>query len=133
MKQLFNETGKLIRGQTEITGVTTVNFKELTWMSTSFWCSQAYQYTNAKTYVFSDSKIKWYLENNDFKDMNRIDGMPSEFEWKMFPGITTSGLLEKIQSLMRDLQCEPEHFKDRIIFMSMYNDIEWGAEKSRKM
>ena len=57
--------------------------------------------------------------------MNRIDGMPTELEWKMFPGITTLGLLEKIQSLMRDLQCEPEHFKDRIIFMSMYNYIAW--------
>ena len=61
--------------------------------------------------------------------MNRIDGMPTEFEWKMFQGIMTLGLLEKIQSLMRDLQCELEHFTDRIIFMSMYyNDIEWGAK-----
>ena len=38
------------------------------------------------------------------------------------------GLLEKIQSLMTDIQCEPENFKDRIIFMSMYNDIEWKAK-----
>ena len=74
------------------------------------------------------SKIKRYSENNHFKDMNRIDGMPTEFEWNIFPGITTLGLLEKIQSLMRDLQCEPEHFKDRIIFMSMYNDIAWREE-----
>ena len=71
------------------------------------------------------SKIIWYLETNHFKDMNRIDGVPTEFEWKIFPGITTLGLPEKIQSLMRDLQCEPEQFKDRIIFMSMYNDIVW--------
>ena len=71
------------------------------------------------------TKIVWYSENNHFKDMNRIDGMPTEFEWKIFAGITTLGLLEKIQSLMRDLQCEPEHFKDRIIFMSMYNDTAW--------
>ena len=56
--------------------------------------------------------------------MNRIDGVPTEFEWKIFSGITTLGLFEKIQSLMRDLQCELEHFKDRIIFTSMYNDIE---------
>ena len=35
------------------------------------------------------SKIQWYSENNDFKDMNRIDGMPTEFEWKIFPGITS--------------------------------------------
>ena len=47
--------------------------------------------------------------------MNRIDGMPTEFEWKLFPGITTLGLLEKIQSLMTDLQCEPENFKGRIL------------------
>ena len=46
--------------------------------------------------------------------MNRIDGMPTEFEWKVFPGITTLGLLEKIQSLMRDLQCEPEHLKGKL-------------------
>ena len=64
-------------------------------------------------------------KNIHFNDMNRIDGMPTEFEWKIFPGITTLGVLEKIQSLMRDLQCEPEHLKDRIIFMSMYNDIAW--------
>ena len=68
------------------------------------------------------SKIFWYLETNHFKDMNRIDCMPTELEWKIFTGITTVGLTEKIQSLMRDLQCEPEQFKDRIIFMSMYND-----------
>ena len=96
-------------------------------MSTSQLCEKAYQITNAKAYVFSDSllcvgkigddpvvtwksKIKWYSKNNQFKDMNRIHGIPSEFEWKIFPGITMLSLLEKIQSLMRDIQCEPEHF-----------------------
>ena len=147
--QLFKENEKLISEQTENTGVSTINFKELTWMSTSLLCSKAYQITNAKTYVFSDSvlcvgkmgedpfatwksKIKWYSENNHFMDMNRIDGMPTEFEWKRFPGITTLCLLEKIQSLMTDLQCEPEHLTDRIIFMSMYNDIEWKAKGSKE-
>ena len=63
--------------------------------------------------------------------MKRIDGMPTEFEGKIFPGITTLGLLEKIQSLMRDPDSvKPEHFKDRIIFMSMYNDSAWGEKGS---
>ena len=114
-------------------------------MSTSLLCEKANQFTNAKTYVFSDSvlcvekmrddpvatwksKIKWYSENSHFNDMSRIDGMPAEFEWKIFPGITALGLLEKIQILMTDLQCEPENFKGRIIFMSMYNDIVWHAK-----
>ena len=64
--------------------------------------------------------------------MNRTDGMPTEFEWKIFPGIMTLGLLEKSQCLMKDSQCEPEHFTDRIIFMSMYNDIEWGARGNKE-
>ena len=66
-------------------------------MSTSFLNSRTYQYSDAKAYVFSDSvlclgkmgddptatwksKIKWSSENNHVKDLNRIDGMPTEFE-----------------------------------------------------
>ena len=52
------------------------------------------------------NKIKWYSENNHVKDMNRIDGLPTEFEWKIFPGITALGLLEKIQSLMGSSSCQ---------------------------
>ena len=140
--QLFNETGKLISEQTEITGVT-INFKELTWMSTSLLCSRACRITNAKTYIFSDSvlcvgkmgdgpiatwrsKNNWYSENNHFKKLNRIDGTPTKLEWETFPGMTTLDLLEKIQSLMRDL-----HFVNKIIFMSMYTDSAW-QEKGNK-
>ena len=53
------------------------------------------------------------------------DGEPMEFEWKIFPGFTTLGILEEIQQIMIELQCEPEQFVGRIIFMSMYNDIIW--------
>ena len=38
----------------------------------------------------------------------------------------------RFKFLMRDLQCEPEHSKDRIIFMSMYNDIEWEQKETKK-
>ena len=81
-----------------------------------------------KLYIFSDSvlcvgemgddpnaawknEIKWYSQNNHFKELNRIDGMQTEFEWKIFPGITTLGILEEIQKLMKSIQCEPEHFE----------------------
>ena len=57
MEQLFNENGKLFSDQKEITCVTAIDFKELSWMSTSFLCSRAFQITNAKTYVFSDSVL----------------------------------------------------------------------------
>ena len=30
------------------------------------------------------NRIKWYFENDHLKDLNRIDGKPTEFEWNMF-------------------------------------------------
>ena len=51
-----------------------------------------------------------------------------EFEWKIFPGFTTFGLLKQIQKFMEDRQCAPEQFDDRIIFMSMFKDIAWQAK-----
>ena len=91
--------------------------------------------TNAKTNVFSESvlclggisdqpvepwknEMKWYLETRHLQGLNRIDGEQMEFEWKHFPGFTSLGILEEIQ-MMTELQCEPEQFKGRIIFMTM--------------
>ena len=71
-------------------------------------------------------------QNNHFKELNRIDGMQTEFEWKIFPGFTTLGILEEIQKLTEGIQCEPEHFNDRIIFMSMKNDIAWRENGNTK-
>ena len=49
-----------------------------------------------------------------------------EFEWKIVPGFTTLGILDEIQRTMTtELKCELEHLKGRIIFMSMYKDIDW--------
>ena len=57
-----------------------------------------------------------------------------EFEWKIFPGFTTHGLLEEIQKFMEDRQCEPEQFDGRIIFMSKFKDIVRGEKrKCREM
>ena len=58
--------------------------------------------------------------------------MQTEFQWKLFAGFTTLGLLEEIHNLMRDLQCEAEQVNDRIIFMSMYNDIVWEKRETQK-
>ena len=48
-----------------------------------------------------------------------------EFEWKIFPGFTTLQILAAIQNMITE---NPKQFPGRIIFMSMYNDIVWGAE-----
>ena len=38
------------------------------------------------------------------------------------------GILDEIQNMMAELRCEPEQFKGRIIFRSMYNDIILGTQ-----
>ena len=131
--------------QTENAGRSLINFQDLRWMSTSLLHSRACQYTTAKVCVFFDSvlclgemgddpveswksKIHWYSDNNYFKDLNRIDGQPTEFEWKIFPGLATVGIFNQIQQMMRELQCEPENFTGRILFMSMFNDTVWDVK-----
>ena len=37
------------------------------------------------------------------------------------------GILNQIQQMMGESQCEPENFTGRIIFMSMFNDFVWDA------
>ena len=38
------------------------------------------------------------------------------------------GILNQIQQMMGELQCEPENFTGKIIFMSMFNNIVWDAK-----
>ena len=38
------------------------------------------------------------------------------------------GILNQIQQMMGDSQCEPENLTGRIIVMSMFNDIVWDAK-----
>ena len=65
--------------------------------------------------------------------LSGIDGEPVVFEWKIFPGHTSLKLLQEVQNMMEKDNLQPESFKDRIILMSMYNDIDWGRnEKAMK-
>ena len=42
----------------------------------------------------------------------------------MFPGLASLEILQKIQRHLQDQNIEPEDFEGRIIFMSMFNDID---------
>ena len=55
-----------------------------------------------------------------------------EFEWKNFTVFTSLRILDEIQKMMTESKCEPEQFKGRIIFMSMYNDIDWRKRGNRE-
>ena len=52
----------------------------------------------------------------------------------IFPGVrhTTLQILKEIEEIMTGLQTIPEEFEDRIIFMSMFNDIDWTQKGNYK-
>ena len=94
-RPLFQLTQKLITGQTEITGITTIDWRM--WRETTLLTDRAVQFATAKTYVFSDSvlclggisKVRlklFFLETHYFKRIGRINGV--EVECKIFPGFT---------------------------------------------
>ena len=57
VKRLFQMTERLITDQTEITGLTTIDWKQPMWEETILLTDRAVQFATAKTYVFSDSVL----------------------------------------------------------------------------
>ena len=102
------------------------------------------KWTKQKVRVYSDSVlclgkmhdnrdaiIRWEGEVEEFKmtasykELLVIDGETIELEWNLLPGFSSLQLLQKIQNYLRERNIEPEKFTDRIVFMSMFNDIDW--------
>ena len=51
-------------------------------------------------------------------------------EWNILPGYWSLAILQEIQKDLGRKNIQPEAFKDRIIFMSMFNDIGWSKRKN---
>ena len=86
----------------------------------SLFCGFAFAFDlAAKTFTIGcdacpESRITRFLETRYLKDLDRIDGERMEFEWKVFPGITTLGILDEVQKMMTKSKCEPEQFKGNV-------------------
>ena len=84
-----------------------------------------------KVYVFSDSvlflgkihqnpecntaweeRIGWITTSQSYRNLDRIDGEPMEFEWNIFPGLDTLQLCGKVKSLLSRLGETPENFQE---------------------
>ena len=98
--QLFGDIEKLTSGSTETPGINLIDFKDSRWILTSLLHSRAHQHATAKVYVFSDSVLCLGRMGDDpdkswnkiqRSELNRIDGTPMDFEWKILPWIQDSG------------------------------------------
>ena len=80
--------------------------------------------------VCSEANEKWksqildFERSNSYRELFGIDGESSEVKWNIFPGLTSLEIFQKVHTNLDDRQINPEHFEGRIIFMSMFNDID---------
>ncbi len=66
------------------------------------------------------------------KELRGLDGEPIDFEWKIFPGAKVLDTLHEIQADLQGKHVTPEKFSDRIIFMSMFNDLDLERKDERQ-
>ena len=64
--------------------------------------------------------IEWITQSLEHRELDGINGEPVVFEWTFFQDTQHC-------SYFRNSKVQSEKFKDRIIFLSLYNDIDLGG------
>ena len=149
LKQMFDISTRLVSEQDEVSGLETIGWENHSWKYLSLIGDErVINLQRTKVYVFSDSvlclvnilensqsndvweqRLGWLKSSQNYRNFDRIDGEPMEFEWNIFPGFNTLQLSEEVKRLLLRLDETPENFTGRIIFMSMFNDISSGSKR----
>ena len=88
--------------------------------------------TNPESNEAWEQRLGWIKSAQSYRNFDRIDGEPTEFEWNIFPGFNTLPLCDQVKSLLYRLGETPENVTGRILFMSMFNDISCGTKDNEK-
>ena len=103
MKQMFDISAKLMSEQDEIYGVKTIGWEDSSWKYLSLIGDErVINLQRTKVYVFSDSvlclgkihentqsnaaweqRLEWFKTSQEYRNLDRIDGEPMEFEWNI--------------------------------------------------
>ena len=152
LKQMFDKTTKLASEQDEISRLETIGWENHSWKYLSFMSDERIiNLQRTKVYVFSDSvlclgeiyenpqsngaweqRLGWFKTSPVYRNFDRIDGEPMEFELNIFSGFNKLHLSEEVNSLLLGLGETPENFTGRMIFMSMFDDISCGSKDNEK-
>ena len=128
--------------------ISAIEWKTTPWMRSTLLHDRAIKLSKAKVQVYSDSvlclgkihehlastqkwteQVGWFMDSKDCQELNGIDGEPVEFEWNVSQDTQHWICSIEIRRKMAQNGIKPEEFEDRIIFMSMYNDIDWSQDE----
>ena len=148
IESVLNITQKLVMEHSEeILNVKRLEYSSPSWARSVLTNDRAIKWTKAKVCVYADSVLcvgqmrdtpeaierwKGRMEGlrlySSYQDAVGVDGEAIDFEWKNFPGFSSLSIRQEIQRDLEKREIQPEEFKDGIIFMSMFNDIEWKTK-----
>ena len=151
---MFDISEKLVTEQDEISGLETIGWENHSWKYLSLIGDErVINRQRTKVYVFSVSVLclgkilentlsndawdqrlglGWLKSSQNYRNFDRIDGEPLDFEWNISPGYTTLQLNEEVKHLLLILDETPENFTGRILFTSMFNDISCGTKDNEE-
>ena len=78
-----------------------------------------------------EQRLGWIKYSHNYRNFDRIDGEPMEFEWHIFPGFNTLQLSQEVKELLLTLNETPENFTGRIFLMSKFNDVSWRSRDNK--
>ena len=152
LKQMFDISTRLVSEQDEISGLEAIGWENHSWKYLSFIGDERIiNLQRTKLYVFSDSvlclgkillhpesnepweqRLGWIKSSQSYRNFDRIDGEPTEFEWNIFPGFKTLQLSDQVNSSLYRLGETPGNFTGRNLFVSMFNDISCATKDNEK-
>ena len=134
LQNLFDITQKLMLDhQTEILNVTTMARSALTirWHGGR---KQKYVSTQIPYYAWGtcqiiqkriEDEVEEFRLSTSYRELLGFDGELIDFEWNISQDLRHWRSSRRSRKTCKIANLEPEDFEDRIIFMSMFNDIEW--------
>ena len=87
---------------------------------------------NTQSNTAWEQTLEWFKSSPEYRNLDRNDGGPMEFEWNIFAGFNTLQLSQEVQELLLRLNETQENFTGRIIFMSIFDDISCGSKDNKK-
>ena len=121
LKQMFDISTKLVSEQDEISGLETIDWENHSWKYLSLvgeeriyqssahkglrlfrfcivsWCKI---FENPESNDAWEQRLGWVESSPEYRNFDRIDVEPMEFEWNIFPGFNTLQLNDDVKCLL---------------------------------